>query len=69
VRRLTLDFNTQTALAMIPGTPTVVLNGESLSSTNLLLRQVCTAFATLNPGVDAPAGCGSKTYLRGAAVE
>jgi hypothetical protein len=61
----------KTAKAMIPGTPTVILNGEAVAQTNLLLRNVCTAFKTLNPSVAAPAGCPSSDVtanLRGSSA-
>ncbi|GMI49210.1 hypothetical protein TrCOL_g10766 [Triparma columacea] len=47
------------AQALIPGTPTLIMSGESISVTRLspLLKQVCAEFQNLNPGVDAPA-CG-----------
>ena len=54
------DEGYKTAQAMIPGTPTVVLNGEAMSNTNLLLRQVCAAFKDANPGEMVPAGCPAK---------
>ena len=59
-----------TAQAAIPGTPTVILNGESMSSTRLMLRQVCKSFATLNPSAFTPAGCSSSDakQLRGSAA-
>ena len=58
-----------TAQQGIPGTPTVILNGESMSSTRLMLRQVCKAFATLNPSAKSPAGCSSSMkQLRGSVL-
>mmetsp|Transcript_14063 Transcript_14063/g.28040 ORF Transcript_14063/g.28040 Transcript_14063/m.28040 type:complete len:142 (-) Transcript_14063:62-487(-) len=54
-----------TAQAAVPGTPTVELAGQQLSSTRLLTRQVCKAYAAQNPQADTPDGCKTEN-LRGA---
>ena len=59
----------KTAQALIPGTPTLIMSGESISVTRLspLLKQVCAEFQNLNPGEDVPAGCSREeaVSLRG----
>jgi len=50
----------QSVQMMLPGTPSVYINGESQgSTTTLLLRNVCKAYASTNPGTSLPAGCPS----------
>ena len=53
-----------TAQAAVPGTPTVELAGQQLSSTRRLTRQVCKAYAAQNPEADTPDGCKTEN-LRG----
>ncbi len=61
----------KTAQAAIPGTPTIIMNGESITTTRLnsLLKQVCGSFIELNPDAEIPEGCSKRSSLRGGPAE
>lgn len=56
VDAITREVAYETALAKIPGTPQVVLNGVAINDT-FLLKQVCAEFSKINAGATMPAGC------------
>mmetsp|Transcript_5203 Transcript_5203/g.10363 ORF Transcript_5203/g.10363 Transcript_5203/m.10363 type:complete len:114 (-) Transcript_5203:211-552(-) len=67
VASLIQDEAYKTAQALIPGTPTIILSGNSISTSKFksLLKQVCAEFTSLNPDAETPDGCRRAASLRG----